>query len=184
MAVTTGHKNEVLIAMDQERLDELARRLAALEQAHDRLKAAHRRIKRIGGAFIVSLAALTIMGLTAAPQQPKSLEAQSLVIRDSKGVVRGAFGVADDGSVGINLNDDSGAPRLMLDVAKNNTPGLDLYDGGGRIRATLALGPHGTPGLGFYNSSGKLRTSLDIPSDKTPGLGFYSNSGRGRFGLP
>lgn len=172
------------MAIDQGALDDLARRLAALEQAHDRLLVTHRRIKRIGGASILSLVALTIMGVTSASQQPKSIEAQSFVIRDSKGLVRGAFGIADDGSVGINLNDDSGAPRLTLDVAKNQTPGLDLYDSGGQIRATLALGPHGTPGLGFYNSSGKLRTSLDIPSDKTPGLGFYSNGGKGRFGLP
>jgi hypothetical protein len=178
------YEGEVLIAMDQEGVDQLARRLAALERAHDRLTAAHRRVKRIGGASILTLVGLVIMGVSSTPQQPKTIEARSIVIRDSKGVVRGALGIADDGSVGINLNDDGGAPRLTLDVAKNQTPGLDLYDSSGQIRATLALGPHGTPGLGFYNSSGKLRTSLDIPSDKTPGLAFYSNEGKGRFGLP
>jgi hypothetical protein len=170
--------------MDQERFDHLARRLAELEQAHNRLLAAHRRIKRVGAGLIAGLTALAIMGQTAAPQPAKTLEAQSLVIRDANGIVRGAIGLADDGSVGMNLNDAKGATRITLDVAKNSTPGLDFYDGDGQVRAMMSLGPHGTPGLGFYNSSGKLRTSLDIPSDSTPGLGFYNDNGKGKFGLP
>jgi hypothetical protein len=171
--------------MDQEKFSDLAQRLAALEQAHARLLAANRRVKRVGAALMAGLAALAIMGQKTALREPaKTIETQALIIRDANGIVRGAIGLADDGSVGLNLNDAKGATRITLDVAKNSTPGLDLYDGDGQVRSTLALGSHGTPGLGFYNSSGKLRTSLDIPGDNTPGLGFYNNDGKGKFGLP
>src|SRR5579875_681585 len=176
--------NEVKARMDSS-VESLARRLAALEQEHQRLTKAYRRAKLIGGIVAGALMAVVVMGQASAPATPKTIEAQSFVVRDATGKVRAAMGIADDGSVGINLNDAKGNIRLTMDIASANaTPGLDLYDEQGRLRATLALDTYGVPGLGFYDAAGKLRTSLDIPAKTTPGLGFYNAQGKGFFGLP
>ncbi|HLH76214.1 MAG TPA: hypothetical protein VKV28_05335 [Candidatus Binataceae bacterium] len=170
--------------MDQQAIDNLIRRMAILERDHHRLTTAHRRMKLGGAVIIAVLAILGVMG-QAIPPQPKIIEAQGFVVRDLSGVVRGAIGIADDGSVGVNLNDRQGNVRATMDVAAlNDTPGVDLYDKSGHVRATLALDTYGTPGLGFYDSAGKLRMSLDIPAKTTPGLGFYDKSGKGAFGIP
>ncbi len=170
--------------MDQQTVDSLRQRLAILEQAHCRLAAANRRIKLVGTTLIIGFAAIVVMGQTMPSRPAKTVEAESFIIRDASGKIRGGVGIADDGSVGMNLNDAKGNTRITLDVAANDTPGLDLYDASGRVRTTLAVGPKGTPGLGFYDETGKLRASLDIPAATTPGLGFYDAKGKGTFGLP
>jgi hypothetical protein len=170
--------------MDQQAIDNLTRRMAVLERDHRRLTKAHRRMKLGGAVIIAGLAILGMMGQAVVPQT-KIVEAQGFVVRDLSGVVRAAIGIADDGSVGLNLNDRQGTIRATMDIAAvNGTPGVDLYDKNGHIRATLALDTYGTPGLGFYDSAGKLRMSLDIPAKTTPGLGFYDKTGKGAFGLP
>lgn len=170
--------------MDQQSIDNLTQRLVILEREHRHLTTAHRRMKLGGMVLIAGLVVLGVMGQTPAPQ-PKIVEAQGFVVRDLSGTVRAAIGIADDGSVGVNLNDRQGNIRATMDVsALNGTPGVDLYDTKGQVRATLALDTYGTPGLGFYDSAGKLRMSLDIPAKTTPGLGFYDEKGKGAFGLP
>lgn len=170
--------------MDQQTVDSLEQRLAILEQAHGRLAAANRRMKLVGTTLVIGLAAIVVMGQAMPSRPAKAVEAESFIIRDASGKIRGAVGIADDGSVGIGLDDSKGIQRITVDVAANDTPGFDLYDASGRVRATLAVGPNGTPGLGFYDEAGKLRASFDIPATTTPGLGFYDAKGKGTFGLP
>jgi hypothetical protein len=171
--------------MDQMTVEKLEQRLATLERDYQRLATGHRRMKLAGGIVLCALLAVVVMGQAIVPYEPKTIEAHSFVLRDMSGKVRGALGIADDGSVGINLDDSQGRIRATLDIASvNDTPGLDLYDDQGQVRATLALDTYGTPGLGFYDGNGKLRTSLDIPAMSTPGLGFYNAKGKGVFGLP
>ncbi len=170
--------------MDQQTLDGLAHRLAVLEGANRRLATSNRRMKLAGTAAFLGLAALVTMAQALPSAAPKIVEAESFIVRDAGGKVRGAFGVGDDGSLGIYLNDSKNTQRITLDIATNDSPGLDFYDASGRMRATLAVGPEGTPGLGLYDQSGKLRTSLDIPDKTTPGLGFYDASGKGQYGWP
>ncbi len=170
--------------MDHQTVDSLVRRLATLEQAHRRLAAANRRMKLVGATLVIGFAAVAAMGPAMASRPAKAVDAESFVVHDASGKIRGAVGMADDGSVGINLNDSKGNTRITVDVGGNDTPGVDLYDASGHVRVTLALGPNGTPGLGFYDEAGKLRASFDIPASTTPGLGFYDANGKGTFGLP
>jgi hypothetical protein len=171
--------------MDQQTVDDLAQRLAVLEREHRNLTAVNRRMKKLGTAVIIAFTAVFAMGLKLpGHKKHKVVEAENFIIRDASGNIRGALGIADDGSVGLNMNDSKGNTRISLDIATNDTPGLDFYDAAGHARAMMALGLDGGPGLGFYDEAGKLRTSLDVASPVSPGLGFYDATGKGTFGVP
>ena len=162
---------------------ELIERITRLEHQQHEFRRANRRLRLMTGALTLCTGALVLMGQVS-PVPGRSVEAQQFVLRGSDGKVRGAMGIADDGTVGINLNDLKGQSRITVDLAADGSPGLDLYDQNGKMRATLALGPAGTPGLGFYDPTGKLRTSLDVPAHETPGLAFYHRNGKPAWGVP
>ena len=161
---------------------ELIERITRLEHQQAELRSANRRLRLVTGALMLLAGAGFLMGQTSTHNQ--SVEAEHFVIRDSDGTVRGAMGISDRATAGINLNDAKGRTRITMDLAADGSPGVDLYDQSGKLRATLALGPEGTPGFGLYDPSGKLRTSLDIPAARTPGLAFYHPDGKPAWGAP
>jgi hypothetical protein len=163
--------------------EELMERLKCLERKQADLQRTNRRLGSVTGALLLVTGALALMGQTGT-RQPQSLEAEQFVLRGSDGKVRGAMGIAPDGTVGLNLDDVKSQTRITLDVAVDGSPGLDFYDPQGKLRATFALGLTGTPGLGLYDANGKLRTSLDVPAPKTPGLAFYAQDGKPAWGAP
>jgi hypothetical protein len=160
---------------------ELIERLARLEHREAALRRANGRLQTLTGAFLLLFGVVVLMGQTA---PVRSLEADQFLLRGSDGKVRGAMGIGDNGTVGIQLNDAKGQTRITMDLAADGSPGLDFYDQTGKLRATFALGPAGTPGLGLYDPSGKLRTSLDVPAHETPGLAFYHRDGKPAWGAP
>ncbi|MBV8136651.1 MAG: hypothetical protein JO121_13630 [Deltaproteobacteria bacterium] len=163
---------------------ELIERITRLEQQQIELRSANRRLRKAMGALLLFAGAGVLMAQVPASPQNRSVEAEQFVLRDSHGSVRGAMGVGENGTVGINLNDAKGATRISIDLSPDGSPGVDLYDPSGKERATMALGPEGTPGLGLYDANGRLRTSLDVPAAQTPGLAFYHPDGKPAWGAP
>ena len=163
---------------------ELIERITRLEQQQTELGNANRRLRLATGALLLYAAAGVLMAQMPGAAHNRSLEAEQFVLRDSGGSVRGAMGIGENGTVGINLNDAKGAARISIDLSADGSPGVDLYDQNGRERATLALGPDGTPGFGLYDPNGRLRTSLDVPAVQTPGLAFYHPDGKPAWGAP
>jgi hypothetical protein len=162
---------------------ELVERITRLEHQQGELRRANRRLRLMTSTLMLFAGALVLMAQTS-PVPSRSIEVQQFVLRGSDGKVRGAMGIADNGTVGINLTDLNGQSRITVDLAADGSPGFDLYDQNGKMRATLALGPTGTPGLGFYDPTGKLSTSLDVPAHETPGLAFYHKDGKPAWGVP
>jgi hypothetical protein len=163
--------------------DEIIERVARLERQQAELQRSNHCLRVLTGGLAILAGAMLLMAETG-PTSNRTVSAEHFVLQASDGTVRGAWGIADDGAVGLNLNDASGRTRLTLDLAKDGAPGLDLYDQNDQIRATLSLGPHGTPGFGLYDPNGKLRTAIDIPAAQTPGLAFYHQNGTPAWGVP
>jgi len=162
---------------------ELSERLSRLEHQQAELLRSNRRWRMTSGALLLLCGAMVIMAQSTSGVA-ESLDARQFVLHDSTGKVRGALGITDDGSVGLNFVDSKDRTRITLDVASNGTPGLDFYDQDGKLRGIFALGPEGTPGLGLYGPDGHLRTSLDVPGGKLPGLAFYHDDGKPAWGAP
>ena len=80
---------------------------AALGHRLDELERDNRRLKRYTPAMLVIIA--LVLGLGAAlvfysgkvglPGSPQTVSAQQYILRDSKGAVRGAWGITDDGDL-------------------------------------------------------------------------------------
>jgi hypothetical protein len=162
---------------------ELSERLSRLEHQQAQLLRTNQRWRMISGALLLLCGAIVTMAQSTSGVAD-SLDARQFVLHDSTGKVRGALGITDDGSVGLNLVDSKDRTRISLDVASNGTPGLDFYDQDGKLRGLFAVGPDGTPGVGLYGSDGHLRTSLDVPAGKSPGLAFYHDDGKPAWGAP
>jgi hypothetical protein len=163
---------------------ELIERITRLEQQQAELRSANHRLRLAMGALLLFAGAGVLMAQMPGPAQSESYEAEQFVLRDRAGIVRGAMGIGENGTVGINLNDAKGATRISIDLSAGGAPGIDLYDQSGKERETIALGPAGTPGVGLYDQNGQLRTALDIPAAATPGLAFYHPDGKPAWGAP
>ena len=161
----------------------LLERLARLELQQEKLQRSNRRLRMATGAVLLFSSAMVLMA-QATPQIVDSVDARQFVLHDSSGRVRAALGMAEDGSVGLDLVDAKDRSRVTLDLASDGTPGLDFFDENGKMRATLAMGPEGNAGVGLYGPNGHLRTSLDVPASKTPGLAFYNQEGKPSWGVP
>ncbi|MGH7386345.1 MAG: hypothetical protein ACREKG_14300, partial [Candidatus Rokuibacteriota bacterium] len=87
--------------------DHLTRRL-------DRLERENRRLKLLGALALLGLAALTVMGQTAATQVVNTIEAERFVLRDGAGNARATLGLRPDGTAALALADDAQQERVVL----------------------------------------------------------------------
>ena len=101
---------------------ELIERITQLEHQQGELRRANRRLRLMTAALMLFTGAVVLMGQTST-LPGRSVEAQQFVLRGSDGKVRGAMGIADDGTVGINLNDLKGQSRITVDLAADGSPG-------------------------------------------------------------
>ena len=85
---------------------ELIERISRLEQQHTELRKANRRLRLATGALLAFAGAGVLMAQTPGAAQNRSLEAEQFVLLDSQGSVRGAKGIGENGTVGINQRDN------------------------------------------------------------------------------
>ncbi len=106
-----------------------------------------------------------------------SIEADSFVLKDHDGVVRGRLGFADDGSAGLTLSDAGGHERLRLSVLADGSPGVSLMDSEGETRAILGLLPDGTTSLVFADRGSVARGVFAVTPDGSARMIFSDAQG-------
>ena len=164
---------------------------AALGHRLDELERDNRRLKRYTTTMLVVVA--LVLGLGAAlvfysgkvglPGSPLTVSAQQFVLRDSKGAIRGAWGVTDDGSVRIALSDAKGRQRVRLSLLDDGSAGLSFADTADRKLAVLGLLPDHTTSLVLTDPGGIPRMVLGVQGTGSSNIVFADQSGSTRAGL-
>jgi hypothetical protein len=150
--------------------------LKTIAERLEELEKQNRRMKRAGLFALAAASALLLMGQTA--PQFRTVEAERFVLRDSKGKVRGALGMRENGPR-LELYDAEGdekearavlavvehSPSLWLSGPKGNfvqvisnleASALLVSDSDGKTRVQLGMGKGWPgPGIGFYDPNGK-----------------------------
>lgn len=111
------------------------------------------------------------------------MEAQSLVLRDTDGIERGALRIGQDGTVSLSLRDGDANPRVRLSVLEDGSPGVSLMDGNGDTRAILGFLPDGTTTLVFADGASVARSVLALTPDGASRLVFSNNAGETRAAI-
>jgi hypothetical protein len=124
-------------------VEALTRRLEDLERAHHRLK-------RALAVLVLGMAGLLLMGqttdrLTTATLIARSVETQSLMVRDTTGKIRALLDVDTAGRVSLTLSDRDGRERAAMGVGLAGGVGATFRDQDGVIRAGLGVSPRGRP---------------------------------------
>jgi len=152
---------------------------AALGHRLDELERDNRRLKRYTTTMLVVVA--LVLGLGAAlvfysgkvglPGSPLTVSAQQFVLRDSKGTIRGAWGVTDDGSAGLSFADTADRKLAVLGLLPDHTTSLVLTDPGGIPRVVLGVQGNGSSNIVFADQTGSTRAGLGVD---TKGFGTFT----------
>jgi len=124
-------------------IEELSARLESVEGDN-------RRMRRWGGALVVVLAAVAVMG-QAFPGQ--TVTAKQLEIRDDSGNLRAALGIGENGAGNLWLYDSSDILRSQVGLSPVGESGLWLHDSDGMVRIQLVR----TPATEFTGSQSELK---------------------------
>jgi hypothetical protein len=152
----------------------------------------NRRLQRSANLAFMGIAVLlglvvALVWVTGRHGMPGSVAqevaARQFVLRDSKGALRGAWGLGDDGAVRLVLQDPTGRPRVKVSVLQDGTSGLSFSDSSGHPRAVFALLPDQTGSMAFADETGKTRSVLGISADGSSNIVFADQSGSTRAGL-
>jgi hypothetical protein len=160
--------------MEQPSLDTLIERVRILE--HENV-----RMKRLGMAAVLVLAAFGVLGQAKPTQIAEKLEARAFVLRDERGL-RGALFVADNGVANLVLADKSSRPRFMVTVSGDGDTTAAVMDQAKRPRITL-IGSKETFTIGISDSSDTLRTHMTVVSNGESIFGVQDRSGVARATL-
>ncbi|HEY7677088.1 MAG TPA: hypothetical protein VIG69_08440 [Candidatus Methylomirabilis sp.] len=125
----------------------LERELEVLSERVVRLERRHRRLRLVGMALVVGMAALVLGG--QARTEERTVIAERFVLVDSGKKVRAGLRVTRDGAVSL----------ILLDAEENT-------------RAVLGLRSDGSPLLTLSDKEGEVHTLLTVRADKRPGLFF------------
>jgi hypothetical protein len=151
----------------------------------------NRRLRRNGVTMMVVLAmALGLgaalvyySGLAGLPGAPQTLSATQFMLRDGKGVIRGAWGMTEDGSVRLVLSDAGGRQRVRLSLLEDGSAGLSFADTADRKLAVLGLLADHTTNLALTDPAGIPRAVLGVSPNGSSNLVFADQSGSTRAGL-
>jgi hypothetical protein len=82
---------------------------------------------------------------------PNTVVAQRFLLQDSKGVVRAALGINDEGEVLLALMDARGQGRADMSVTAAGLPRFELFDSAGNTRALINVDEQDAPSLALYD---------------------------------
>ena len=147
---------------------EILQRLETLEQQNFRY-----RLMAAGTALFVLAAFL--MGQSK-PNVASVVEAQSFVLRDKSGNLRGTLAVDNktDASI-LVLADQSGKIRGEFKVANDGNAGIAFGDANGKPRLIMGLKDAGWPDIGLADSHGNLRIGIGFDPDELPAIVMYDD---------
>jgi hypothetical protein len=145
---------------------EILQRLENLEQQNFRYRL-------VGVGFAVLVLAAVLMGQSK-PNVASVVEAQSFVLRDKSGNLRGTLAVdtKTDAST-LVLADQSGKIRAEFKVANDGNAGIAFGDANGKPRLIMGLKDAGSPDMGFADRQGNLRMGIGLDPDERPTIVMY-----------
>lgn len=145
---------------------ELAKRIEKLERQN-------LRYRFVGaGAALLAFGAI-VMGQSK-PNVASVIEAQSFVLRDKSGNLRGTLAVdSKTDSSTLVLADGSGKIRAEVKVANDGNAGIAFGDADGKPRLIMGLKDGASPDMGFADSQGNLRIGIGLDRDETPAIVMY-----------
>jgi hypothetical protein len=145
---------------------EITKRLQNLERQNFRY--------RLGGAGLALFAFAAFLMGQSKPDVASVVEAQSFVLRDKSGNLRGTFAVDSktDAST-LVLADQSGKIRAEFKVANDGNAGIAFGDANGQPRLIMGLKDAGSPDVGFADSQGNLRIGIGLDPDELPAIVMY-----------
>lgn len=123
---------------------------ALFQKRLERLERENRNLKVIGLVAMLGLTGALFLGSTSAPS--KTLEAETIVVRDPQGRGKIILAVGDDGPA-VTLVDKNGKLRANLGMTREG-PALDLLDVAESPRAELMFTEEHGPLLNFFDSKG------------------------------
>jgi hypothetical protein len=114
-------------------------------------------------------------------QQSRTVEAEQIIIRDSRGNRRAELGLSSEGSaVGLRLCNQAGQDRLELTVGSDGAPILRVCDQAGKVRVGLGVTADGWTMLALFDQAEKGRAHLSVKPDGSPDLNFRDQTGTRR----
>ena len=145
---------------------ELVKRMEMLERQNLRY--------RFVGLGLALLACGAIFMGQNKPNVASVLEAQSFVLRDKSGNLRGTLAVDSktDAST-LVLADQSGKIRAELKVTHDGNAGIAFGDTNGKPRLIMGLKDGASPDMGFADSQGNPRIGIGLDGDETPAMVMY-----------
>jgi hypothetical protein len=156
----------------------------ALGERVDSLEREVRRWRIAGGAVLVGLALVLVMGATIirTGEVFDEVRSKSFVLVDEKRIHRALLRILDDGSSSLTLHDSAGRIRVAL-AAYEDRPALTLIDAAGQVRAALRLKPDEAPSLALLNAAGKARAEFRLDPAGAPAFHLFGLKGGEIAGL-
>jgi hypothetical protein len=168
----------------------------------ERVERQNQRLKRAGLAFLALASAIVLMGQS---QAAKNVEAQSFVLRDSRGNIRAMLALGSGDAPTFMLRDANGQPQILLEggdhpvislsrtggkeqvtlMASEEVYGLAVYgEPKGAINGTrVGLGVwKGVPGLTLYDADGNERATIQT-EQSGPSVRLTDAAGKARAEL-
>lgn len=157
-----------------------------------RVERENRRLRRYGSLLLVGGA--IILGLTVAVfwysgrfglggAVAENLAARQFTIRDSHGINRGTWGIADDGTVRFQLSDVQGRPRVRLSLLPDGSSGLSFADSSDRKLLVMGALPDQSTSFVMSDRAGVPRAVLGMSSNGSANLVFANRDGASKAGL-
>ena len=167
--------------------DRLRQRMVLLERQSERLNARDR-VFGVGLLVALVLSAIAIFNpqlLTAngGEVELRAVSAERFLLRDPDGVIRGRWGVDEEGNSRFTVLDRQGRTRLSLSVLSGGSPGMSFSNANGQTRAALALLPDESTSLVFADAAGIPRTILGLSRADAAHILFADAGGESQISI-
>jgi len=177
--------------------------LNALMQRLDTLERKNRNFRHLLYLMVLGASAIIVMG--QASPQPRIVEAERFIVKDSTGI-KAVLGAGPSQEVILAFVDRSGRPRvsltldadgfpmltlsgrtakegLSLNVLSTGLVALNLTDMNGNAPIGMAIGPGGTPLLSLADPKGRLRVAIALEEATKPSVQLYDENSEVRARL-
>lgn len=163
---------------------------AVLLERLGRVERENRRLRRYGSLMLVGGA--IVLGLTVAVFWysgrfglgiNENVAARQFTIRDSHGISRGTWGIAEDGTVRFQLSDPQGRPRVRLSLLADGSSGLSFADSSDRKLMVMGALPDQSTSFVMSDRAGVPRAVLGMSSNGSANLVFANRDGASKAGL-
>jgi hypothetical protein len=146
--------------------DALALRLERVELDNRRLRRSLAAVVALGA--VVALVAVVVSGLLT-----RVVEADDIILRNSKGESVAQLGVTKDGSPSLGFYGPEHKLRALFALTSTGSPVLGLYDSEQSQRITFALGNDEMPLIMLSDAQKKVRAQIALQRNGVPGLWLY-----------